>query len=425
VTSTRFGFEIEHAGPTSRARTGRLTTPHGEVETPAFMVVGTQAAVKGVAPWELRELGAQIVLANTYHLYLRPGADLVAQLGGLHRFMGWDGPLITDSGGYQVFSLGFGLEHGVGKLVGTFPDEARPPGQRARARGQPARLTKVDENGVDFTSHIDGSTHRLTAEDSIRVQEQLGADIILAFDEPTSPLHDERYTAQALGRTHRWVRRSLEARSRSDQALFGIVQGGAFEALRRESAEYIGGLPFDGFAIGGSLGKSKADMHAVLDWTILALAAERPRHLLGIGEPEDLFACIERGIDLFDCVAPTPFARHGVLYTQHGKLNITNAVYRADGSPVEADCPCYTCTNFTRAYLRHLLLANELLAYTLLSIHNLHLVVNLVKAIRDSLRGGDYVEFKREWLSRYAAAGPASGPPAPESEALSPDPSSL
>jgi queuine tRNA-ribosyltransferase len=393
-------FQIEHRLNGARGRTGRLKTPHGEILTPAFVVVGTQAAVKGVAPWELRDLGAQVVLANTYHLYLRPGAELVAELGGLHRFMAWDGPLVTDSGGYQVFSLGFGLEHGVGKIVGMFPDEAPPSGPMPRRRrGQPARLTRIDEDGVTFTSHIDGSTQRLTPEDSIRVQEHLGADIILAFDEPTSPLHDEGYTAQALRRTHRWARRCLEARTRRDQALFGIVQGGAFRGLREESAALIASLPFDGFAIGGSLGKSKAEMQAVLDWSVPALPEERPRHLLGIGEPEDLFECIERGIDLFDCVAPTRYARHGVLYTRSGKLNITNAVYREDPEPIEAQCRCYTCANFSRAYLRHLFLADELLAYTLASIHNLYCIVRLVCDIRHAITHNRYVEFKRGWLA--------------------------
>ena len=399
-------FQVQQRLPGSRARTGLLGTPHGEIRTPAFMVVGTQAAVKGVTPWELRELGAQIVLANTYHLYLRPGAELVAELGGLHRFMAWDGPMITDSGGYQVLSLGFGLEHGVGKVVGMFPEER--PGEAAgpkprRRRGQPARLTRVDEDGVTFTSHVDGSRHRLTPEDSIRVQELLGADIILAFDEPTSPLHDQQYTAQALARTHRWARRCLEARTRTDQALFGIVQGGAYQRLREKSAAFIAALPFDGFAVGGSLGKSKADMHAVLDWTIPALPDEKPRHLLGIGEPEDLFACIERGIDLFDCVAPTRHARHGRLYTRSGTLNITNLPYRDDPEPIDPACACYTCAGFSRAYLRHLFLADELLAYTLASIHNLYTLVHLVDEIRASIERADYVEFKRGWLGKYAA----------------------
>ena len=339
-------FQIQQRLSGTRARTGLLRTPHGEIRTPAFMVVGTQAAVKGVTPWELRELGAQIVLANTYHLYLRPGAELVAELGGLHRFMAWDVPLITDSGGYQVFSLGFGLEHGVGKVVGMFPEERPSEGGDAkprRERGQPARLTRVDEDGVTFTSHIDGSRHRLTPEDSIRVQELLGADIILAFDEPTSPLHDEQYTAQALGRTHRWARRSLEARTRADQALFGIVQGGAFQRLREKSATFIAALPFDGFAVGGSLGKSKRDMERVLEWSVPALPEDRPRHMLGIGEPADLFACVERGIDTFDCVAPTRLARRGVLLTGRGRMTIGQAKYRADPAPIEEGCGCPTC----------------------------------------------------------------------------------
>ena len=401
---TAIKFQVEQRLAGTAGRTGRLRTPHGDVLTPAFVAVGTQAAVKGVAPWELRELGAQIVLANTYHLYLRPGAELVAELGGLHRFMGWTGPMITDSGGYQVFSLGFGLEHGVGKLIGMFPEDGGSVREKPRRpRGQPARLTRVDEDGVTFTSHIDGSTHRLTPADSIRVQAQLGADIILAFDEPTSPLHDEQYTAQALGRTHRWARRSLEAHLRSDQALFGVLQGGAFQRLRENSAAFIGSLPFDGFAIGGSLGKSKADMHAVLRWTIPALPDARPRHLLGIGEPEDLFACIERGVDLFDCVAPTRYARHGVYYTSTGKLHITRAAYREDPEPIEPGCACYTCRSFSRAYLRHLLLADELLAYTLGSIHNLHLIVNLVSEIRAAIVEQRFGELKNDWLARYGA----------------------
>jgi tRNA-guanine transglycosylase len=258
---------------------------------------------------------------------------------------------------------------------------------------------------VTFTSHLDGSRHRLTPEDSIRVQEQLGADLVLAFDEPTSPLHDEQYTAQALGRTHRWAQRSLEAHRRADQALFGIVQGGAFQRLREKSAAFIGSLPFEGFAIGGSLGKSKADMQAVLEWSVPSLPSDRPRHLLGIGEPEDLFACVERGVDLFDCVAPTRFARHGVLYTRRGKLNITNVIYRQDDQPIEQDCPCYTCQNFSRAYLRHLILADELLAYTLNSIHNLHLIVNLVEAIRRSIERGTFDQLKEQWLARYQGLG--------------------
>jgi tRNA-guanine transglycosylase len=325
----------------------------------------------------------------------------VAALGGLHRFMGWDGPLITDSGGYQVFSLGFGLEHGVGKQIGMFPAEGDPEA-RPRPRGQAARLVRVDQDGASFTSHIDGSRRRLTPEDSIAVQETLGADIVLAFDEPTSPLHDTTYTEAAMQRTHAWARRCLAARTRGDQALYGIVQGGAFESLRRASAEFIAGLPFDGVAIGGSLGKSKADMHAVIDWSVAAVPEAWPRHLLGIGEPEDLFACVERGIDQFDCVAPTRLARHGLVYTPTGKLSVITAELRSDPAPIQADCGCYTCASgFSRAYLRHLFAARELLAYTLASLHNLFFVLDLLRQIRAAIQADSLAELRDQFLSRY------------------------
>jgi tRNA-guanine transglycosylase len=385
-----FTFQRPALSPSaSGPRLGRLVTPHGAIDTPAFIVVGTQATVKSLQPHEVAALGAQAVLCNTYHLYLRPGPDLVAELGGLHQFMGWPGPMFTDSGGYQVFSLGFGREHGIGKIVGMFPDEdprdrRKPPAVKGNAPSQ-AKLSRVDDDGVTFRSHIDGSTHRLTPESSIQIQEKLGADIILAFDEPTSPLHDEAYTARALERTHRWAERSLAARQRPDQALYGIVQGGAFQRLREESAAFIGGLPFDGFAIGGSLGTSKQDMDRVLEWSIPALAEDKPRHMLGIGEPEDLFRCVERGIDTFDCVAPTRHARHGVLLTADGPLTITKAAYREDDGPVDPDCPCPTCQTFTRAYLRHLFVAEELLAYTLATTHNLAFILGLMARIRAAL----------------------------------------
>lgn len=359
-------------------------------------VVGTAGSVKGVTPAELREVGAQVLLANTYHLYLRPGPDIVRGLGGLHEFMAWNGPIVTDSGGYQVFSLGFGLEHGVGKQISTFPGEDAP-----RPRGQAAKLVRVDADGATFTSHIDGSRHRLTPELSIAVQEALGADIVLAFDEPTSPLHDARYTDQAMHRTHAWAQRCLAARTRSDQALYGIVQGGAFADLRSASARFIGGLPFDGVAIGGSLGKSKADMHAVLDWSVAELPERWPRHLLGIGEPEDLFEAVARGVDQFDCVAPTRLARHGHLYTTRGRITVS-PVFREDPSPIEDGCGCYTCRGgFSRAYLRHLFTAGELLAYTLASLHNLHFIMQLMQRIREAVRVDALAELRDEVLSRY------------------------
>jgi queuine tRNA-ribosyltransferase len=349
-----------------------------------------------------------VLLANTYHLFLRPGADVVRQLGGLHRFMGWDGPIVTDSGGFQVFSLGSGLEHGVGKQIGMFPgDDAASTGRRPR--GQAARLVQVDEDGATFTSHIDGSRQRLTPEVSVATQEALGADIVLAFDEPTSPLHDAAYTAGAMERTHRWASRCLAARTRADQALYGIVQGGAFPDLRTASATLIGSLPFDGAAIGGSLGKSKTDMLSVLDWSFAQLPEAWPRHLLGIGEPEDLFTCVARGVDQFDCVAPTRLARHGQLYTPAGKLVVTRPEFVEDAAPIDESCGCYTCrTGFSRGYLRHLFGANELLAYTLASLHNLYFILDLMAKVRQAVRGDYLTDLHDEFLSTYRT-GSASG----------------
>lgn len=401
-------FAVTAADPRSRARTGVLTTPHGVVQTPAFCPVATQATVKALTPTDLREIGVPMLLANTYHLYLRPGAGLVAAFGGLHTFMGWDRPIMTDSGGFQVFSLGFGLEQGVGKIASIFPDEAPEPGQpdgeRAPVRTSrvtPGKLVRIDDDGVTFTSHIDGSTHRLTPERSLQVQEQLGADMVLAFDECTSPLNDLAYTRAAMVRTHQWAVRCLDARTRSDQALFGIVQGGAYRDLREESARHIGGLPFEGLAIGGSLGRSKQDMHAVLDWTIPLLPDDRPRHLLGIGEPEDLFAGVRRGIDLFDCAAPTRMARNGALLTRGGRLHIMNARYTDDPSPIEEGCGCFTCITFSRAYLRHLFKAEELLAPRLASIHNLTMLTQLMTGIRTAVATGTLDEFQADFQKKY------------------------
>lgn len=393
-------FEIEARLPGTLARAGRLTLPHGVIETPVFMPVGTKATVKAVDPLELEALGAQIILGNAYHLYMRPGAELVGQFGGLHGFSGWHRPFLTDSGGFQVFSLGFGMEHGVGKIAKMFPGE----GGLAPARLKTGeKLCRVDDDGVTFRSHIDGSVHRFTPAVSIDIQEKLGADIILAFDECTSPLHDHAYTGRALSRTHRWAEQCLAAKTRADQALFGIVQGGAYQDLRERSARFIDGLGFPGYAIGGSLGASKAEMHAILEWVCPLLAENKPRHLLGIGEPEDLFECIERGVDMFDCVGPTRIARHGALYTPDGKLSIRNLRFREDHEPIDPTCGCSTCTRFTRGYLRHLFLADELLFYRLASIHNLYFIVNLVRRIRASLIDGSFKDFKASYLERYAA----------------------
>lgn len=393
----QFGFSIEAQDPSSRARAGVIQTPHGPIHTPAFVTVGTLAAVKALTPEDLWSVGGEVLLANTYHLYLRPGDELVAQFGGLRGFMGWTGPTMTDSGGYQVFSLGAALEHGVGKIVSIFPGAtANRPAKPIRPR-----LTRIDEEGVTFTSHIDGSRHRFTPERSIAIQENLGADIILAFDECTSPLHTESYTREAMERTHRWARRCLEARRRPDQALFGIVQGGAYQHLRTASATIIGALPFDGLAVGGSLGKSKEEMLAILDWTMPLLPAEKPVHMLGIGDPLDFFPCIERGLDTFDCVAPTRLARHGVMLTHNGRLTIKNARYRDDPAPIEIGCGCPTCARFSRAYLRHLFVSGELLYHRLASMHNLYFVINLVQTIRRSIVAGRYEACRDDFLADW------------------------
>lgn len=405
--SQTFRF-VEHsrlAG--THARRGRIETPHGAIETPEYLPVGTAATVKGMMPRDLQAIGAQGMLSNTYHLFLRPGADVVEELGGLHGFMSWDRPVMTDSGGFQAFSLGSAREHGVGK-IGVFPGENANPLAGRPAGWAEEALAHVDDDGVSFRSHLDGSTHRFTPEVSIRIQEQLGADMILAFDECTSPMASYEYTAHALERTHRWARRCVEARRDTPQALYGIVQGGEWQDLREKSVEFIGNLPVQGIAIGGSLGKSKADMHKVLDWTVPGLPADRPRHLLGIGEVDDLFECVERGVDTFDCVIPTRFARTANLFvpfgtegaTKRGTLVLRHAAHARDPRPVDENCPCYCCRNFSRAYLRHLFKADEILAYVLGTIHNLHFMLALMRDIRASLDDGTFPELKRRWLSR-------------------------
>ena len=351
------------------ARAGTFTTPHGALRTPVFAPVGTQATVKTLTPAQVADLGATLVLSNTYHLYLRPGDELVRAMGGLHQFMRWDGPMLTDSGGFQVFSL--------------------------------AQTRKVDEDGVTFRSHIDGSAHRFTPERSIQIQENLGADIIMAFDECADP-NDRAYIAQAMERTHRWAVRSLAAHTRPDQALFGIVQGGVDPDLRARSAAFISALPFPGIAIGGlSGGESKADMHATLDLLAPLLPEERPRYLMGVGTPEDLIEGVRRGIDIFDCVLPTRLARHHAAFSTEGRLNLMNAAHARDERPIDADCSCYTCRTFTRAYLRHLIAAKELLAGTLLSIHNLHTMIALMDEMRAAIVDGSFEARVPAWLARW------------------------
>ncbi len=349
-------FEFELLKIDGRARLGSFKTPHGDLKTPVFAPVGTQATVKTLTPEQLKQLGATLVLSNTYHLFLRPGDELVAKMGGLHQFMQWPNPILTDSGGYQVFSL--------------------------------ALTRKIDDDGVTFKSHIDGSTHRFTPEKSIAIQENLGADIIMAFDECSDP-NDKAYTQKAMERTHRWAERSLKAQTRADQALFGIVQGGVDPVLRAQSAKFISGMPFPGIAIGGlSVGETKQEMFDALDVVTPLLPGDKPRYLMGVGTPEDLIMGIARGVDIFDCVLPTRLARHHAAFSSEGRLNLMNASYKWDPRPIDPQCSCYTCQNFTRAYIRHLITSKELLAGTLISIHNLHSLIQLVNDIRGYIQEG-------------------------------------
>jgi queuine tRNA-ribosyltransferase len=350
-------------------RSGVIHTPHGDLQTPLFAPVGTQASVKAITPEQLQQIGATLVLANAYHLYLRPGDERIAALGGLHEFMSWNGPLLTDSGGFQIFSL--------------------------------AETRQVDSDGVTFRSHIDGSTHRLTPEKVIAIQENLGADIIMAFDECTEP-HDRAYNEQAMIRTHNWAERCLTAKTRSDQVLFGIVQGGIFSDLRVRSASAIAAMDFPGIAIGGlSVGESKEDMLAMLEVVGDVLPQDRPRYLMGVGFPDDLIEAVKRGIDMFDCVLPTRMARNHAALTRLGRLNLRNATFAEDVRPIDPDCTCYTCRTFTRAYLRHLIASGEILAATLLTIHNLYTLISLTDDLRQAVIDGQLDRFSDQFLTNY------------------------
>lgn len=386
-----FSFRVEAKLQHAHGRAGVIETSHGAIHTPAFIPVATKATVKALTPEQVASLGAQAVLANTYHLYLQPGPELVSQAGGLDKFMHWDGPTMTDSGGFQVFSLGAAF----GKRLSKFGAK-KGEDQGERNDEAVGKLAKVDEDGVTFRSHIDGSEHRFTPERSIQIQHKIGADIIFAFDECPSPEADYEYQKQAMERTHRWAQRSFAEHRRlgGSQLLFGIVQGGRFEDLRKESARIIGAMDFDGFGIGGTF--EKKDMGEVLHWVNEILPNEKPRHLLGIGEPADMLAAIENGCDTFDCVAPTRIGRSGTLYVGNGRINIGNKQFEQDFSPIEKVCDCYTCQNFTKAYLHHLFDAKEMLAATLASIHNLRFIVRLVDGARDAIEDGAFEKYKKE-----------------------------
>jgi queuine tRNA-ribosyltransferase len=394
-------FSIEKEIPNTLGRAGVIETPHGKIETPAFVSVGTKATVKALTPEQIKETGAQVVLANTYHLYLEPGDERIKKFGGLQKFMNWHGPTMTDSGGFQVFSLGAAYGKELSKVV-SITDPSQLLAERS-GEGEMPRLANIGQDGVSFRSHHDGSLHYITPEKSIDIQHNIGADIIFAFDECTSPTETYQYQEEALERTHRWAKRSLDYHkskpNAETQALFGIVQGGREEDLRKRSAEYIGSLDFDGFGIGGSF--AKEDMETAVRWVNEILPKDKPRHLLGIGEVEDLFMGVENGVDLFDCVAPTRNGRGGTLYTSSGKVNIRNAQFREDLGPLDEECGCSVCKNYSRAYLCHLYRSHEMLGGTLGSIHNLYFIINLVKRMREHILKGTFPEFKKGYLAKY------------------------
>lgn len=434
----KFGFKINKRLSGKLGRAGTINTLHGDIETPAYVTVGTKATVKSLTPEMLSAIGSQVVLANTYHLYLQPGSDLVKRAGGFAKFMNWSGPTMTDSGGFQVFSLGAAFGERVSKVA---KGEISAGSEFSRSSGRPqanllglnqtlensdpasvhhdlpedggtgnhGKLAMIDEDGVTFKSHLDGSRHRFTPESSMQIQWDLGADMIFAFDECTSPQASYEYQREAMERTHRWALRSLEAHEKLDpeniQALFAVVQGGRHEDLRKESAETLAtmkteaGSGFDGFGIGGSFDKD--DIGTAVAWVNESLPEEKPRHLLGIGEPLDILGAVQNGCDLFDCVTATRIARNGSLYTHAGKINILNAKFREDFTSIEVGCNCYTCKNFTKAYLAHLFHGKEILANTLASIHNLYFMVNFVKDIRKSMIDDTFQEFKENFIKNY------------------------
>jgi queuine tRNA-ribosyltransferase len=402
---TGFSYEITHAAETGLARAGVISTPHGQIQTPAFIPVGTKANVKTVLPEAMEDLGAQALLANAYHLYLQPGPSILDEAGGLGKFMNWDKPTFTDSGGFQVLSLGVGFKKVLAMDAQTFRSD------QVIAKNK-ERLAHVDDEGVTFKSHLDGSMHRFTAEVSMQIQHQLGADIMFAFDECTT-LHNTRpYQELAMSRTYDWAIRCLDEHKRLTdqrvdkpyQALFGVIQGAQYEDLRKKAASDLGGMSssgieFDGFGIGGALDKDS--LGTIVGWVNSTLPQEKPKHLLGIGAPEDLFVGVENGVDTFDCVLASRIARTSAVYTMTGRFNVSNAPYVRDFNPIDDQCDCYTCTNYTRAYLCHLFRGKEMLAGTLATIHNERFIVRLVDQMRQAIIDGTFQEMKKEFMGRY------------------------
>lgn len=399
-----FSFTVQtKLSDDSLARTGTIHTPHGDIQTPAFIVVGTKAAVKAMVPEQVEAVHAQAVLGNAYHLYLQPGHKLIEQAGGIGKFMNWSGPTFTDSGGFQVLSLGSGFK----KVLAMESDKAETVDSIAPMG---ARHAFVDDDGVTFKSHLNGSMHRFTPEHSMQVQHSIGADITFAFDELTSLVDTYDYQIESLNtRTHPWAERSLAEvqrlraahPDRPYQALFGVIQGAQYRDLREQAATFMGKLDFDGYGIGGALEKSQ--MGDIIQWVNTILPENKPRHLLGISEPDDIFVAIENGVDTFDCVSPTRVARNGAVYTYDGRINIKGARYKTEFTPLLEDCQCYTCQHYTRAYIQHLFRAKESLAGTLVSIHNEHFIIKLVDDIRHSIIDGSFYTLKSTWLDRYYA----------------------
>ncbi|MGM0931319.1 MAG: tRNA guanosine(34) transglycosylase Tgt [Actinomycetota bacterium] len=403
-TASPSPVRMEENGGGFQGRTGTITTPHGEIQTPAFIAVGTKATVKAVLPESMKDLGAQALLANAYHLYLQPGAAVLDAAGGLGKFMNWEGPTFTDSGGFQVMSLGSGFKKVINMdaaAANTGSDDQVAPGKE--------RLAHVDDDGVWFKSHLNGDKHRFTPEISMQVQHQLGADIMFAFDELTTLMNSRGYQEESLERTRLWAERCVteherltEERShRPYQALFGVIQGAQYEDLRRKACRDLGAMNFDGFGIGGAL--EKENLGTIVRWCTEELPEDKPRHLLGISEPDDIFTAIENGADTFDCVSPTRVARNSAFYTPDGRKNLSNRRFKLDFTPLVDGCDCYTCANYTRAYIHHLFKANEMVSHTLISIHNERFTVKLVDDARLAIDDGSFFDFKAEVLGRYYA----------------------
>ncbi|GAA4660983.1 tRNA guanosine(34) transglycosylase Tgt [Arthrobacter cryoconiti] len=396
--------EVDRNGGKFQGRTGIITTPHGTVKTPAFIAVGTKATVKSVLPESMADLGAQALLANAYHLYLQPGADILDAAGGLGKFMNWSGPTFTDSGGFQVMSLGSGFK----KVINMDAVAASPhAGADDSVAVGKERLAHIDDDGVWFKSHLNGDMHRFSPEISMGVQHQIGADIMFAFDELTTLLNSRGYQEMSLERTRLWALRCIDEHFRLTQertgkpyqALFGVIQGAQYEDLRRKASSDLGAMNFDGYGIGGAL--EKENLGTIVRWCAEELPEEKPRHLLGISEPDDIFTAIENGVDTFDCVSPTRVARTSAFYTPDGRLNLSNARFKRDFTPLMEDCDCYTCLNYTRAYIHHLFKAKEMISATLISIHNERFVVRMVDDARLAIEDGTFFAFKAETLRRY------------------------